>query len=64
VIDARIGARVRQEHEPIVDGHRYTVSHKEKYPQKTTERRYCNAAHMRLTPFYGRRAPNLNGYAG
>jgi hypothetical protein len=36
----------------------------EKYPQKTTERRYCNAARMRLTPFYGRRVPNLNGYAG
>ena len=29
VIDARIGARVRQEHETVLDGHRYAVSHKE-----------------------------------
>jgi hypothetical protein len=34
VIDARIGARVREEHETVVDGHRDTVSHKERYLQK------------------------------
>ncbi|MGF6372723.1 hypothetical protein OKW40_005539 [Paraburkholderia sp. RAU6.4a] len=37
VIDARIGTRVGQKYEAVVDGHRYAVSHEESAEGKGTE---------------------------